>query len=156
MIFSFVIIAVGGYQCSTKVNREQGTRESIPINEASGDDYYDDGYYYDEAYGDDPDYEEDRSSERPKESCSQDARSTYRDLAEQHGAMARFAFDSSSVEDYRLGKRQNFSLKCARMFLDMNKTSSVYKGILTIAYKDGNSIKRQVFSSGLYCKRKQI
>lgn len=144
MIFSFLIIAVGGYQCSTRVE-QQGTRESIPIDELPLDDYY-----YEEGYGDSDDGGQ-GFPEEPQDGCSKDARASYRYLVGQAGWLAKFRFDDSSVEDYRLGARQNFDLSCARMYLNMNKLgsgSSTYKGQLKILFEEDGYVKRQSFSSG--------
>lgn len=151
MILSFVIIALGGYQCATKVTHEP--RQSIPIDYAGGagsDDggYSDSDYYYEEGYGQDPYGDNAGLPERPEDSC---ARGQYRQLADQYGERASFRFDRSSLEDYRLGQQQNFDIRCARMYLYMSRlssSSSIYKGMLSLSYEDGNSIKLQNFRSG--------
>lgn len=143
MLFSFVIIALGGYQCSTRVSREEGTNKSIPIDPGRGDD----GYYYPEGYGESI---YDDEFDLPEKSPDRCARNQYRELAEELGAMAVFKFDKSSLEDYRLGDRLNFDVRCPRMYLDMSSSSSgsIYKGKLNISYEDSSHIQVDEFSSG--------
>ncbi len=79
------------------------------------------------------------------------ARSQYRDLSKRYGEISSFKFDISSLEDYRMGVRQNFDLRCPRMYLSMSryaKSKKTYKGALAISFEDGHSIKVQKYTSG--------
>lgn len=148
MLFSLVVIIFGGYNCSTKVTYEtQGLPEQkIPLDNfnnrnnisnninSSHNDNNDDNVHLPEEPGDNY--------------CN---RGTYSRLSNKHGASAFVELKSSGIfEDYRLGERANFEVKCLRVFLDMSKVSkqSYYSGEFTLSYEDNNSINISVYKSG--------
>lgn len=154
-LFAFFAVALSGYQCATNVTQDTGT---IPINSEDrgrgvhSDNNQGDGYHYPEDYVSrvDRDDQYDRDSRLPAEPETNCPRSTYREWAKQWGEMAVFKIDRSSLQDYRLGKSLNFPINCARIFVDMNKVSGerTYKGMVTVAYDDGSSVKFQRYRSG--------
>jgi len=155
-LFSFAILAIGGYQCATKIVPE---RTDIPIKNGPGIPNSNGGWssnpggsgspLYEPGYGQDSGGN--GSGSLPSDPENRCARKQYRSLSERYGEMAVFKFDSSSIEDYRLGIRQNFDIQCARMYLDMSRLSGAsraYKGMLVISFEDGRSIKLQRYKSG--------
>ena len=152
---SFLIIAGSGYQCSTRVidSRVGG---SIPLGRPDtavgqgdqSDSYSGDDYYYGDDYFDPGENTEDRLPTEVTDNCR---RSQLRDLG--YGASANFEFDRTSLQDFLFGQSQNFSIACARLYLDMNKVTydkvSVYKGSLALAFQTNTEIKPfPNFSSG--------
>ena len=153
-LISFVIISIGGYQCATRVISQpdillpvdKGPNSSLPPGSSGNSHLYDEEYLKDIGYKDDKDNRNSRLPSEPEDSCR---RRQYNDLADEHGAIAGFKFDKSSVRDYHLGQSQNFGVKCPRLFLDMTKSSPrTYKGILTIVAEINGRIQGYQFSSG--------
>ena len=159
-LFSFIILTIGGYQCATKTIPE---RTNIPIENShggtngnwspnSGGPRGGASPLYPEGYGSDSSGVN-GSENLPPDTGNRCAASKkkYRSLSEKYGKKAGFKFDNSSLEDYRLGAKQNFDLKCARIYLDMSRSSSsslAYKGMLTISFEDGRSIQVHRYQSG--------
>ena len=169
-VVSFVVIALGGYQCAelpsalgpsantgageteepiqnptnspaTTANTANANGASPPVNTGSS-----------------------LPQEPEKEEGCSASRAQYRDLAKRYGEMALFDFENQdTVEDYRLGAKSNFGIRCARLFLDMKKVydpsedtskskiskTKLYGGSLTLTYElDGRSIKVIRYSAG--------
>lgn len=152
-LFSFVVIAIGGYQCATRGgdgSGGEGSREEFIFQqgESNGGGYRDANP---PRYDSDPDYHTggggDRLPQEPEnENCP---RSKYRDWEQQYGAMGNLRFRGSSLEDFRFGQRQNFDLNCERIFLSMNHTSGRnYKGSLSLVYAIGKTVHRVTVTSG--------
>lgn len=159
-LLSFVVLAIGGYQCATKTMPE---RTTAPIqNEPGGNGgwgpnpgqggktpYSDDEYLYPPGYGQDSGWN--RGENLPPDPGNRCARAQYRNLSGKYGEMGIFKFDSSSIEDYLLGKKTNFGLNCGKIYLDMDRlsgTSQAYKGTLTIAFEDGRNVRVIKYQSG--------
>ncbi len=134
MSFSFVIIALGGYQCATQVTEDPDRVISVPggdRNIGGGDNLYPANYGEDDpvSYRDSEDFE--------RESCAPG--SVYKTATSGLGERAVFDFDSSAFNEYLFGKRTNLGPKCARMYLDMNRQGTkLYKGSLTFSYEDAH------------------
>ena len=170
-ILAFIAITISGFQCATRVmsrgeipiiqRGDQQTIENRGYDDSYGDpdgnsydDRYPDDYFQDERGdrydGDERDDRNERNYEDrlPKEyEDSRCSRGQLRDL--RYGAMANFEFDRSSLEDFLLGQSLNFDPVCARLYLDMSKMGSVYKGSLSLALQTSSNIKTfPGFSSG--------
>ncbi len=153
-LLSFAVLVLGGYQCATQNIGAPG-RTTIPIQPGGENGAYGQGEsgFYDPGPAHSP-RSEDRPSRRnslPDDPGDKCARSQYRDLSKRYGEISSFKFDISSLEDYRMGVRQNFDLRCPRMYLSMSryaKSKKTYKGALAISFEDGRSIKVQKYTSG--------
>ncbi|MDE0092282.1 MAG: hypothetical protein OXN83_03235, partial [Oligoflexia bacterium] len=147
-LLSFFVIAISGYQCSTRV--VTGQRDTIPIapiTESSQPGT--DDYYYSENYLDNEG--ENNNNNLPQEVTDRCSRKQLRDL--NYGAIANFEFDKSSLQDFVFGQSQNFETLCARFYLDMSRLSynntRVYKGSLGLALMTNDAIKTfSGFNSG--------
>ena len=143
-ILAFVAIAISGFQCSTRViGRGENSIPLQPDRETyrDRDNDSEEDYYYDDDYlGKLPKKEESVEDRLPKE--YEDERCSRKQLRELgYGSPANFEFDRSSLEDFLLGKSLNFDPVCARMYLDMSKLGSVYKGKLSLALQTNTEIK---------------
>ena len=158
-LFSFAIIVIGGYRCSTNVTHDSPTgAHDLPIVENGEGPRLDDSPRYPDNYGPGRDPGDKGNVNLPPDPGNRCARSQYRQLAERYGESGVFKFDQSSLEDYRLGTRSNFDVRCPRIYLDMNKlgsSSKIYKGTLSISYEDGQNIKLQRFRSGWTAEENQ-
>ena len=152
MLFGCSVIFIGGYNCSQQTKLPG--RISIPIQQPQSQSQSQSQGHRVEDFTQGPAHRvgvsSDPAARAPSQSCH---RSQYRDLSEQYGAYTFLRFDSESLRDYRFGIDQNHDITCTRMFLDMNHVSrrsgeKYYKGQLTIAYEDGQSIKLQNYKTG--------
>ena len=169
-VFSFIVIALGGYQCAQQplgpstnssptpsggaTNTGKNAQEQVPIPSPSS--------------SLDLDTSVDSSSSLPQapdkdEGCSA-KRDQYRDMAKRYGEMALFEFENEQViKDYRLGAKSNFGVQCARLFLDMKAVydpkkdtkskkvskTKLYGGTLRLSYEvDGRTIDVVKYSAG--------
>ena len=151
-LLSFFLIAISGYQCSTRV-MESG-RGEIAINPANQRGVVakpsESDYYYPEDYFKNKGPVSNRLPQPVNDRCS---RGQLRDLSKRYGAMANFEFDTAGLQDFLFGQSQNFDLECARLYINMNRTaynsSPVYKGSLAMAYQTATNIKTAYgFNSG--------
>ena len=142
-LLAFTVITLSGYQCATQ--QYPSGRGSLPIStpeltESSQpviDDYYPDDYFGGE----------DNSARFPEEVSDRCNRKQLRDL--NYGSPANFEFDRASLQDFSFGQSQNFEAVCARLYLDMSRQGSVYKGRLAFALQTNSQVKTfQGFNSG--------
>ena len=159
-LLSFVIIVIGGYRCSTNVTYDPQTgAHDFPIIENGEGPHSNDSPLYPDGYGSDRGYENNNNANLPPDPGDGCSREQYRKLAEKYGELGVFKFDRSSLEDYRLGTRINFDVRCPRIYVNMNKlgpsSSKIYKGMLGISYEDGRNIKVKRFRSGWTAEENQ-
>ncbi len=141
MLFSFIIIMVGGYNCSQKIytdNVDNTEGFNRPIEENP----YGSGQPEEEEVD-----EESLLPDKPLDNyCN---REQYEDLRKEFGSSAFARFNAGSLSDYRFGVRSNFDLNCKRMYLNMTKRRSRFSGSLTISYEDGNGIRWRTYKTGV-------
>ena len=142
---AFVVISLSGYQCATQ-QYPQG-RGAIPIDPGPqpistpvNDDTYPDDYGDKKADNQD----DDRLPTDLDDRCN---RKQLREL--RYGTMANFEFNGSSLQDFLFGESQNFEPICGRLYLDMDKVDSKYKGSLSLALQTNTRIRTfKGFKSG--------
>ena len=152
-LFSFFIVALGGYQCATRVESNPPPPPPYTFNGGFPANNPTNSYLPIDTQSSGPIDEVEESVNRgelPQEPSNTCARKQHRNLANRYGSLAVFKFDLSSLEDYRFGLPSNFSEDlCARMYLSMNLSERNFpKGNLTLSFEDSGSIKVQRFSSG--------
>ena len=124
-------------QKNQKMNIDRVSRIDIPINK-------------DTSIKPDTTFNNKRSIASAHHTSSVSCSVTSKKLSEKYGEPSIFKFDNSSIEDYLLGAKPSFDLKCARMYLDMSqlsRTSPAYRGTLTISSEDSQSFRKR-YSSG--------
>ena len=138
ILFSSVIIMLGGYNCAQKINYP--SNQVVPIDAPASTIYPSEPLPYT------GDYEDSLLPEEPSDSyCN---RSQYDKLRKKHGSSSFVRFQSISLTDYRLGVETNFETNCNRMYLDMTENRNRYEGSLTISYEDGNNIHLSAYMTG--------
>ena len=164
LLISSAIIIISGYRCAGYTppwlpgapQGENSSRTNIPLPDPNSqtptgdsDEYRDDDYYYDDEYLETTRREEDERDSLPSESerCH---RETIRNLADRYGSMGVLEFDTSALEDYRMGAEENFPIKCPRIYLNLRQIGSkkTFRGKMAISYQTENEIKLQEFDSG--------
>ena len=166
MVFSFLVISLGGYRCATKIThdaRQNESRQTLPIDnggDTSGGsdgfeipDYDEADYLYEEGYGRDPNRRRSSNSNRNQGSGGSACAGSsgfYKGLADKNGAMGGFSFNDASLKDILFGRNLNYGGKCGRIYLDMSRGSGsrAYSGRLALTVEDGDGYIPFYFISG--------
>ena len=168
LLFSSSIIIITGYRCAGYYNPLRGPatqgqnqgRYEVPIpprnqptQEDDDEEYDDEDYYYDEKHlrraGRDRRGRDSDDDDLPDEN-DRCARKVIRDLSRTLGAVGILDFDSSALEDYRMGVEENYPIQCPRIYLNLRQIGSkgLFRGKLAISYQTETAVKVQRFNSG--------
>ncbi len=136
---AFVAIALGGYQCSTRVS-DGSSQVYLPIGHQGPHNSYSPSAPSTKSPSSSS---SDTKDSLPKEP-DQDSACPLIENSGSHGTIANFRFNPPSLEDFLLGRRSNFDIRCSRMILSMSQLNPsadkpIYKGRLILAFYGGGA-----------------